>query len=631
MVDRSEGIDPSVHPNELAHLFAGEEPEEVKDYLFVPRAGVAYAAGTGVPLLVPQYRRDGRALIVPASLRQLQPIDFAKVYVILGEYAFPAGAEIPGMAAEISKSLARSGSLRQRLTDIAVLAHLANRYEPLEDLAVEYAGFLQPDIAERLLNLLRDTDDGQKRWLLSRQGVLVALGHVLSYLEDAEPAVKPTLVGAIMLVHAASSELYHANEEADGELPLTGFPAALSMDIIQNELFHRGDDPLSLINRTYQIWTRYADRLTRVKLRKPPTELLEEATGLTLIDWLSFGFGLWLQRQQWAPGEPLWVSPDWFSQADPRARDRFLGLVASDPAELASRGDFGPPWAFLGLQRAPVIVDGGDYLVVDETYLLERVTSGLYWDVHDAEKANLGERDRLLWTQAFGEMLEMYVVDALERLAPPLLGDGTNLYREADFQAAFAGKVCDAGIDFGTDFLAVEVVSGQVQVSTRISGEVDGFVSDTDRLVIKKARQLHEITQFLLTDLKELTGARAIQHTRVVPVIVNAGTYPVNPISMEYIGRRLEEENLLQDQRLGKLCIIDISELELLEGLHETGGPPMHLVLRSWKESDLANVSLKNYLVSEYNAGRPDRIVQESDELFERMIDRLGLRDAAAE
>ncbi len=630
MSDQSDSHTQSSGRDRLFRLLASQEPAGVKQYLFVPRTGVPYASGTGARLLASRYRPDERAFLVPSSFRGLQPIDFINTYVTLDEYAFPPGQDSPESVDAIAQSLSGAGSLRQRLTDLAVLGRLASHDEALTDVAREYSEFLQPDVAERLRNALRGSSDDPKRWLLSRQGVLVAVGRVLTSLEDTEPAIEPTLVGAIMLVHAVGSQLYTPSENEEQSLTLAGMPVGLSMDIIQNELFHRAEEPLSLINRTFQIWTRYADRLTKVTLRMPPVELLRDATGLDILDWLSFGFGLWTQRQQWKPGEPMWVNPGWFSQADPLKRDAFLDRVASDPEKLASGGDLGPPWGFLGLQRTPVVSHAGDYLVLDETFLLERVTSGIYWDVHDAEKV-VGERARLLWTQAFGEMLELYVLDILERLAPPLLGDGTNLYREDDFRRASNGKVCDAGIDFGTDFCAVEVVSGQVQVRTRIMGELDGFESDTNRLVVKKARQLHETTQFLLSEIHHLTGPRGINRTRILPVIVNVGSYPVNPVSMVYVDQRLKDEGLLQDPRLGRLCIIDVSELELLEGLGENGGPSMHTALSAWKESDLANMSLRNFLLSGYDARRPARTVGESHELFESMIERLGLRRDASE
>jgi len=616
-------------PDKLYRFLAAGEPEEVRKYLFVPRAGVPYATGTGARLLTPQYRPDDSTFLVPGTVRRPQPIDLIYTYVTLDEYAFPADRDVFEVVSTFAETLARSGSLRQRLTDLAVLGHLTNNFEKQADLGDEYARFLRPDLAERLRNVLRATDSDPQRWLLSRQGVLVAVSHVLSHLHDTEFVVQPSLVGAITLVHAVSASLYSNADDAEPGATLAGMPAGLAMEIVRNELFNEVEEPLSLLNRAYQIWTRYADQLSTVTLRKPPGELLREATELDLFDWLSFGFGLWLQRQQWEPGQPMWVNPGWFSMADPKKRETFFEHVASEPSELATT--VGPPWGFLSLQRTPVITMSGDYLVMDDSYLFERVTAGLYWDVHDSEKSRIGEHARHLWTQAYGEMLELYVLDLLQRLAPPALGGGTNLYREADFRSAYSGKTCDAGIDFGTDFCAIEVVSGQVQVSTRIEGDPSGFESDTDRLVIKKARQLHETSSFLLARVEDLTGPRQIGRTRILPVIVNAGTYPVNPISMAYVDMRLEQEGLLQDPRLGHLCIVDVSELEILEGFAGSGLLPMHLALRAWKDSDLANVSLKNYLLSRYAARRPDRVKKESEELLERMIERLGLREGSAE
>ena len=134
-------------------------------------------------------------------------------------------------------------------------------------------------------------------------------------------------------------------------------------------------------------------------------------------------------------------------------------------------------------------------LVLDQSFLVGRMTAGLYWLVHDYVRDTRGETDRLRWTQAWGSMVEAMAEDELRPHAPLLLGDsvGTTYYTEEDLQTAFPkSKACDVVIDMGDGLAAIEIVSGQLTIGTRIDGTPDAFWRDMDKLVFKKMHQLDE-------------------------------------------------------------------------------------------------------------------------------------------
>ena len=151
------------------------------------------------------------------------------------------------------------------------------------------------------------------------------------------------------------------------------------------------------------------------------------------------------------------------------------------------------------LQARPLLRLGDDVVVLDERYLIERVTRGLYWLVHDHEKNVHSERARGSWTQVWSEMVETRVEDQLRQMAPSLAGGGRAFFTEEDLQAAFPRtRNCDAGIDFGGDVVLAEVVSGTVKVQTRELADVGSFVADAERIVLGKARQLYITAACLL-------------------------------------------------------------------------------------------------------------------------------------
>jgi hypothetical protein len=65
-----------------------------------------------------------------------------------------------------------------------------------------------------------------------------------------------------------------------------------------------------------------------------------------------------------------------------------------------------------------------------------------------------------------------------------------------------------------------------------------------------------------------------------------------------YVGDIVAEKNLPTDPRIEDLAIINLGELEMLEGLAEHGYGVVAL-LRGWKRSALRNVAFRNYLISE--------------------------------
>jgi hypothetical protein len=115
-------------------------------------------------------------------------------------------------------------------------------------------------------------------------------------------------------------------------------------------------------------------------------------------------------------------------------------------------------------------------------------------------------------------------------MAPALCGGGLAFFTEEALQAAFPRtKNCDAGIDFGGDVVLAEVVSGTVKVQTRELADVGSFAQDTERIVLCKARQLYVTAGNLLRRPQPGNSPVKVAPSRIFPVVVISGQYPVNP------------------------------------------------------------------------------------------------------
>ncbi|HEX2049075.1 MAG TPA: hypothetical protein VHJ34_00410 [Actinomycetota bacterium] len=582
-------------------------------------------AGSSVPLVAADMTSaTSTGLAVPPGAMPT-PDDYLGTYVDLSVYA-PELAEMyrKNINAVVEAALRRH-SRSELITRLALLNRLIARKDEAQAIADGYVDSLEPQCASRLRSALRDPT--MRYVILGRQQLLATMRHLFIALSVSNPmsddAVPPD-VQAILLAHAVGTTL--AASEDDSET-LGNVPTYIVMEIVRLGLLYQHDDMYSAIDRHDRLWLEYGARVERVRLRAAPQQLVMEATGLDLEDILALGFALVATAMAWRPDRPPYLAES-FGAVDDAVRERFFRLVADTEEGFNRRfRERLAPFDYLPFQQTPVLRGGNGLLVLDIDFLWDRITTGLYWLVHDHEKSAHGERARDQWTHAYAEMIEKSVVDQLITLAPPLLGtEERAFYSEDDIGRAFNGKRCDAAIDVGHAIVLYEIVSGQLSTATRIEGSVAAFHSDTERLVLKKCRQLDAVARDILKDERPLTSARRVD-LRVIPVVVVGGGYPVHSFTVEYIRDQLRRERCLIHASIEDVCVIDLRELEMLEGLAEQGHD-VGVLLREWKHSSLATVFLRNFLIQRFGphgVPRPRRMATRVRSRLERVADRLGV------
>ena len=409
------------------------------------------------------------------------------------------------------------------------------------------------------------------------------------------------------------------------------------MEVIASHLFNERDDPGDLLARHRLLWTHYGDQLKRVQLRRRPVELLEEAARLDFDDLTALGFGYYAAALSYRPDAPVAVDAFANIAIGRPAIEQFLGLFSSTADELAQALRDGQlPWQMLPLAERPLLRVGDNVIVLDERYLLDRVTRGLYWLVHDQEKLQHGEQARVRWTQAYGEMIESRAEDQLKQLAPPLISStASTFFTEEDLQRAFPfSKNIDAGIDFGADVVLTEVVSATVTVATRETPDAESFRKDAEKIVMKKARQLHATAVNLLTDPQPTASPLPAPARRIFPVVVCGGQFPVNPITLRDVKRQLASEGLLTDGRIQSLILLDLEELEACNALHETRHVTMPRLIGDWQRSAYHEASFRSYLSFRFGGQNISRSAQLRAALASStriMQERLGLKPDATD
>jgi hypothetical protein len=526
------------------------------------------------------------------------------------------------------------------LCQLAILNHAATSDELTGPFAERFLERIAPDAAEAVRRAMAGGIDGFRRWFLARQLVLRAMRLVLVPTPAAAgaapgPALEASLDGidpetaAVLLVHLAGNAL--CQERQPGEARLCGTAESLAMEMNANNLFNDRDDNGDLLARYRMLWLDYGTRLRRYAPRLPPAGMLREATGIGLDEMIALAFAYWGYLQGRGPGDPVRVkamaAP---AMTIPRADvETFLGLFSCAPATLAQELRQCPrPWQMRPLQARPLLRLGDDVVVLDERYLIERVTRGLYWLVHDHEKETYGDKARGAWTQVWSEMVETRAEDQLRQMAPALCGGGRAFFTEEALQAAFPGtKNCDAGIDFGGDVVLTEVVSGTVKVQTRELADVGSFVQDTERIVLCKARQLYVTAGSLLRQPQPGKSPVKVPPSRIFPVVVISGQYPVNPLTIRYINEKLTAEGRRPDGTVQPLTVMDLEELEGCQALLQRKGRTLPQLLDAWRASPYRDAAFRNYLAYEIGGqelGRQGDVQDALAESFDVIQQLLG-------
>jgi hypothetical protein len=478
---------------------------------------------------------------------------------------------------------------------------------------------------------MRVDGGGLGRQLVAPHTILATLRWLLSRTPRSEPLDEPdggaVFAAAVMLVNATGASFTDGIESGASDLDEVA-RQELMLTLMNLGTLGEQTDVFLSIARTARLWAEYeAPALAR--LGRSPIQLLQLFGGVEPLDMLAVGFALLSHITAWEPGDPILLEHGLHSDCPPALVEAVLALIGvrfedaqSTWSEPVSEFDL------LALESHPVLIEPGGLLVLDRDLLWRRCTSGLYWTVHDAIKVQEGEQARLLWTQSYAEMVELFIEDALRPLAPSVFGGGTTFYTEEDFEKAY-GQIarCDMGIDFGERILLVEIVSGQLSVRARVHGDLKKLADDIAKLVLDKCKQLDSIANAVFENEEPLTGIPAgARLPRLVPALVVGGGLPLNPLTVDYIRTQLKELELFEHPRFEAIAILDLEDVEVLEGLAADGLTAADLLVE-WQQSEVAGLPLVNYLTRSGiidGPARPSRTRAEADHAFAEVRRRLG-------
>ncbi len=581
--------------DQLTRQFAANEPVELRSYLATPSADQLKIAGSAASAITTTFVPTASGLLVPQSaLQPAIPLDQILKYMTAAEL-FPDLPVPPGF---VERQMPQVG-LDDVLIFVAMLVNAQRRPDTTrKSLDLEAVRlFLAPEVAKRAENLLREPHTT----FIVPQALfaLAKLACLLSPLAPPTDTGPPNLIAHMLLI---ASDLGPTEAEMSPYV-VTQTPGRLGREIVANQLFNSRRNDVDAIARFVQRWRDIPLEHAGDPLMVDLAAAFKDATGVRLDDLTLIGAGLWgaaVGGRYRHPSDYL-TTLGWSQERI----DTVLGLICVDSSALeplvrAELDEHGMMWSISTFEQYPLIrLTDGSFLVIDPALVVARIFGWLpLFDVKEGFKQR-GEPQRGKPIQACLEhSTEVYALQVLRHCIVGAAGV-RRLYDDSALEAAFSKKgrkKADAAIEYSDTWVVLEVTTSQPTRAT-VSGTSDEAIMKDLGKIIDEARQVEGTINALKEDESRLTGHPARRRRRYFPVVVASEGFPVNPVTITLLHQRLAADSILQSADVSPLEVIDLEELEMLEGIQEIGGPTLQELLEGKAASSLVNTGMRDYVL----------------------------------
>lgn len=579
-------------------------------------------------------------------------LELTGIWMVSSDYMVPMyeGLGVTFNPLDFRNYLLMAYTRDELLVQLAALNHLQSDSNVVDQVLT----YIQPLLSVKLFETIKNIQDPHRpepHRLLTRTTILRAMrlvsdnspineldrqekisqGHISSERFDL-------LLTALMLVHATGDMMNASNHvlenDEDSTFRFAGLPKRLAMELLCSGAATRDENVGNLIGRTRMLYREYANRVSKYSMPLAIDLFIEEALGMPLDDLLCIGFAIWSKSQVREDVQsPLGISFGTFLDHIPEESvSRFMELYSqtSDDLSMSCKTSSGD-WQVHPIQEKPLIIIDGAIFILDEQYLIECFTKGVYWRLHDHSKLAYSEEVRATWNQFYGEMHELLVEDYLEPFALPIIGSNEKtIFYEEDLQLAFVGKAIDVGIDFSSSVLIADAQSGQLTRKTIETGNLEQFARDLEKIAGGKLIQLEETSKNLLADPQPTNSPLQGPAKKIYPVIISGGVFPSSPITDDYISDRVRTLGYFQDARIQTLKILDLRDLEEAEGSRIRDHSTLVDIIERWQSSQYSKNSLSDWIrVTDRAASREtlrsERIVTAIEESIEVIYRKLQI------
>jgi hypothetical protein len=225
---------------------------------------------------------------------------------------------------------------------------------------------------------------------------------------------------------------------------------------------------------------------------------------------------------------------------------------------------------FTYLRHKPLVkLDDKVLVPADVEFLVERITTGIYWDICDA----LGEPDRKRFMRFFGVVFQKYLEQLFKRAYPESSALVPRSFYDTPYDTPYgARRASDVVLFYPQQAVFIEATVGRLRMEkTMVTGDLIGFSEDIDSKVVTAAKQLHRVILDFINGNLIFPGWNADSIRRYYPVIVTVSPLPLLLTTYDKVREAVSRRGYLISSNIAELEIASIGELEMVEPLLSGG------------------------------------------------------------
>lgn len=205
-------------------------------------------------------------------------------------------------------------------------------------------------------------------------------------------------------------------------------------------------------------------------------------------------------------------------------------------------------------RKFPLLEIGpGNMVILDLQFLVDLLSSGIYWTIFDSLHESARDSFRELW----GRLFEVYVVKLLEEHYPTISGI---LISDLKF---LNGQI-DALLDFGDFVIVIEAKASLLTEAAKRSTDMQQFLADFRRKFVRNERDKPKVIPQLITSCRAIEGRQirtASESPRIYPVFVSDEPSVECLFFNSYMNEEFWKE-VPSGSRFQPISVMSISELE---------------------------------------------------------------------
>ena len=462
--------------------------------------------------------------------------------------------------------------------------------------------------------------------------------RVIKLLESPSRTVKRSLFNSWQLLMIAKTALLFGSDDVEDNL---GSPSRLealgdcflvvndliglgsgresyeddthtSEALIRNGSFFAREEAGNLLPRYYELFLVLPKR---EDMKESPQYMdietvFRSATGFGLNLFLAVGFGIY---SFYAPARDLHAnkfvlnSSTFFNKTlvPDEIANRLLDYISISRDQFKEqhrtkygKGNLGNYFDFTCFRQTPLVsLDDGIFVPVDTRFLVERITSGIYWDIFDSLSGN--EKDR--FASYFGILFQKYLEELFHRAYPESKTTANRLFCDVRYDGE---RSSDVMLFYGEEAIFIEVVVGRLRMEeTIITGDLDAFKEDVNTKIVDAAKQIDRVIRDFTTGKLPLPDWSPADIKRYYPVVVTVSPLPVFLRTYNEVRGMVANAGYLTSTNIAEIEIINVGELEMIESLLEAGHTLVRILESKIQDEFYRNIPLWHYLYATITDG----------------------------